>query len=111
MVKFLLLNLWYAATTLGFSMRQGPHQLAQKSMSTYLPRNEESATGLPVVSACANSIALLPTSPILLSSIISFTYLPKYPSCTSFVNAPYLFSVLVISSLSCEVTTITKGET
>src|SRR5688500_1499099 len=32
------------ATTLGFSRRQGPHQEAQKSTSTYRPRKEERET-------------------------------------------------------------------
>src|SRR5690349_10927521 len=40
-VKFLLLNFLKVFTTFGFSIRQGRHQLAQKSTSTYLPRKEE----------------------------------------------------------------------
>src|SRR5829696_2741015 len=68
-VKFLFLNFSWAATTLGFSMRQGPHQLAQKSTSTYFPRNDDSETGLPAVSFCVKSMACVPTAPILLSSI------------------------------------------
>src|SRR4051812_5106448 len=50
MVKFLSLNWLYAATTFGFSWRHGPHQLAQKSISTYFPLNEERATVFPLVS-------------------------------------------------------------
>ena len=61
-VKFLGLNFLKFATTFGFSWRQGPHQLAQKSSNTYLPRKEDSETGLPDVSACVKSIAILPTA-------------------------------------------------
>src|ERR1700761_8340630 len=57
-VKPLSLYLLYAATTFGFSARQGPHQLAQKSISTYLPRKEESETDFPLVSGRVNSGAL-----------------------------------------------------
>src|SRR3954467_15305009 len=63
MVKFLSLYLLYAATTFGFSMRQGLHQLAQKSISTYLPLNWESETFFPEVSACENSSDCVPTAP------------------------------------------------
>src|SRR5580692_1447763 len=34
---FLFLNSLWTFTTLGFSALQGPHQLAQKSTSTYFP--------------------------------------------------------------------------
>src|SRR6476659_4308822 len=54
-VKFLSLNWLYAATTLGFSWRQGAHQLAQKSTNTYFPRNEERETCVPVVSGNVKS--------------------------------------------------------
>src|ERR1700761_7702820 len=57
-VKPLSLYLLYAATTFGFSPRHGPHQLAQKSTSTYLPRKEESDTILPLVSGRLKSCAL-----------------------------------------------------
>src|SRR5688572_6523292 len=40
--KPLSLYLLYIFTTFGFSRRQGPHQEAQKSISTYLPFKEES---------------------------------------------------------------------
>src|ERR1700733_14068292 len=40
MAKFLSLNWRYAFNTFGFSILQGSHQLAQKSTSKYLPRNE-----------------------------------------------------------------------
>src|SRR5690606_41716780 len=59
-VKFLSLNFSYAATTVGFSRRQGPHQLAQKSTSTYLPLNEESAKSFPAVSGKVKSGAKVP---------------------------------------------------
>src|SRR6476661_1831760 len=62
MVKFLSRNWLKAATTFGFPCRQGTHQLAQKSISTYLPRKEESATGLPVVSCRLNSGAFAEAS-------------------------------------------------
>src|SRR6476646_2114939 len=57
-VKFLSLYLLYAATTFGFSFLQGPHQLAQKSINTYLPLNCDSDTSLPVVSFCIKSMAV-----------------------------------------------------
>src|SRR6478735_597128 len=44
-VKFFSLNCLKFSTTLGFSARQGPHQLAQKSTRTYLPWNDERLTG------------------------------------------------------------------
>src|SRR6266702_5040250 len=50
--KPLSLYNWYAFTTFGFSARQGPHQLAQKSTNTYLPRREERVMGLPSTSFC-----------------------------------------------------------
>src|SRR6476620_6632564 len=49
-VKFLFLYLLNAATTFGFSWRHGPHQLAQKSTSTYFPFNDERLRLLPAVS-------------------------------------------------------------
>src|SRR6266702_4718394 len=61
-----------AFTTLGFSMRQGPHQLAQKSTSTYLPLNEESVTARPEVSFCVKSIASDPMAPTFASSSCFF---------------------------------------
>src|SRR5665213_2079238 len=61
MGKFLPLNSLYASTTLGFSMRQGPHQLAQKSMSRYLPLKELTETGLPFTSGRLSSGTVLPT--------------------------------------------------
>ena len=60
-VKFLPLNWLKAFTTLGFSARQGPHQLAQKSISTYLPLKEESAMGFPFTSCWVKSTAWVPT--------------------------------------------------
>src|SRR6185312_12689578 len=59
--KFFPLNSWYAFTTLGFSARQGPHQLAQKSTSRYLPRKEEIEMDLPLASGSVRSGACLPT--------------------------------------------------
>ena len=58
-VKFLFLNLLYANTTLGFSWRQGPHQLAQKSIKTYLPRKEERVNGFPATSFIVKSGAMV----------------------------------------------------
>src|SRR5688572_26342597 len=60
-VKFFDLNLLKLLTTLGFSVRHGPHQLAQKSTNTYLPLNELSETGLPLGSGNEKSGASLPT--------------------------------------------------
>src|ERR1700743_2868265 len=51
MVKFLPLNILKVFTTLGFSLRQGPHHDAQKSISTYFPLNEARLITLPLVSA------------------------------------------------------------
>src|SRR5690348_8978915 len=55
MAKFLSLNLLYAFTTFGFSIRQGRHQLAQKSTKTYLPLKELKETGLSFTSGRVNS--------------------------------------------------------
>src|SRR5450432_3023307 len=60
MVKFFPLNSLYAFTTFGFSIRQGPHQLAQKSMSTYLPLKEEIEMSFPFGSAITSSGTVLP---------------------------------------------------
>src|SRR6188472_1916854 len=60
-VKFLFLNCLNACTTLGFSLLHGPHQLAQKSTSTYLPRKELSFTVLSSVSRKEISGAGFPT--------------------------------------------------
>src|SRR5688572_25483215 len=59
-VKFLCLTWLNAATTLGFSCLQGPHQLAQKSTSTYLPFKELSLISLPFTSGNAKSGAAFP---------------------------------------------------
>ena len=61
MVKFLLRKLLKAFTTLGFSILHGLHQLAQKSTSTYFPRNEERAILFPLTSGITISGAFLPT--------------------------------------------------
>src|SRR6187402_3678437 len=61
-VKFLPLYLEKLFTRAGLSARQGPHQLAQKSTSTYLPLNDESFTGRPLVSFCEKSGAREPMS-------------------------------------------------
>src|SRR5580658_3726593 len=59
-VNGLSLYLWKAATTFGFSVRQGTHQLAQKSRRTYLPLNACKETGIPAVSFWVKSKAVLP---------------------------------------------------
>src|SRR6476661_5063455 len=46
---------------LGFSCLHGPHQLAQKSTSTYLPLKDDSETSLPLASGIVRSGAGLPT--------------------------------------------------
>src|SRR5690606_16866855 len=76
-VKFLSLNFSYAATTVGFSRRQGPHQLAQKSTSTYLPLNEESAKSFPAVSGKVKSGARVPMASFSRPVILSLRSLPK----------------------------------
>src|SRR5690606_42054660 len=53
-VKFLSLNLSWAARRLGFSSRQGTHQLAQKSISTYFPLKSVREIGLSSGSFCVN---------------------------------------------------------
>src|SRR5678810_598206 len=60
-----------ACTTFGFSLLHGPHQLAQKSTSTYLPRNELSVTVLPSVSGKEISGAGFPTLNVF--GIVDFT--------------------------------------
>src|SRR4051812_43582959 len=54
-VKFLFLYLLYACNTFGFSARQGPHQLAQKSTNTYFPLKSANLTGRPSVLFCVKS--------------------------------------------------------
>lgn len=44
---FAFLYLWNAFTTFGFSILQGPHQDAQKSIKTIFPLKEESGSALP----------------------------------------------------------------
>src|SRR5690606_7683095 len=70
-VKFLSLNLLYAATRWGFSIRQGRHQLAQKSTSTYFPFKELSAKGLPLISGNTKSGACFPTQLLFFKRSIS----------------------------------------
>src|SRR5471030_670928 len=62
-VKFLFLYWLYAFTTFGFSIRQGLHQLAQKSTNTYFPLKEESVIAFPSTSFWVKSIACVPTWP------------------------------------------------
>src|SRR6056297_2841582 len=50
----------YAATTFGFSRRQGPHHDAQKSISTMSPRKSESLITLPSGLLKASSGAVSP---------------------------------------------------
>src|SRR5882724_11536358 len=71
MVKFLSRNFLKVVTTCGLSARQGPQQLAQKSINTYLPLNEERLTGFPNVSGWVKSIAGLPIAVSLARSILS----------------------------------------
>src|SRR5690606_5547111 len=59
-VKLRSLKFWYAFTRFGFSFRQGPHQDAQKSISTYLPRKSERLTGWSLTSFWVNSGAVDP---------------------------------------------------
>src|SRR5690606_3609828 len=80
-VKFLSLNLLKAATTFGFSWRQGPHQLAQKSTNTYLPRNDDNDRLFPAVSGSVKSGANAPTASFSMLAIFS----PKsFPSGVDF---------------------------
>src|SRR5690606_5208548 len=104
-VKFLSLNFSKAATTVGFSRRQGPHQLAQKSTNTYLPRNEESASSLPAVSGSVKSGATAPTASFSILAIFAAKLLPRElafklfdkPSNVGFPNS-VTFSEDIISS-------------
>src|SRR4051794_31645809 len=75
-VKFLSLYLEKLFTRLGLSARQGRHQLAQKSISTYLPLNEDNVTGMPLVSFCTKSGAREPTPMVFSLTIWSATFLP-----------------------------------
>src|ERR1044072_3346061 len=59
MVKFLLLNVFHAATTFGFSSLHGLHQLAQKSTRTYFHFSDERESGFPLVSGRLKSAAIL----------------------------------------------------
>src|SRR5687767_4123417 len=74
-VKFLSRNRLYASTTVGFSLRHGPHQLAQKSTRTYLPRNELRLTSLPSVSGKEISGACLPVNDLLICASIELLIL------------------------------------
>src|SRR5690606_40588048 len=68
-VKFLSLYFSKTFTRKGFSLRQGPHQLAQKSTNTYLPLNCARDTIFPAVSVCEKSNAVSPTALKRASSI------------------------------------------
>src|SRR5579871_153922 len=59
--KFLSLNSPKAFTTFGFSALHGPHQLAQKSTSTYFPLKEANEIIFPSASGKFNSGACCPT--------------------------------------------------
>src|SRR5690348_13844180 len=76
MVNPFFANSLYAFTTFGFSLLQGPHQLAQKSTSTYLPCNEDSANVFPLGVCCKISGAFLPTATLAYVSIIFFISMP-----------------------------------
>src|SRR5690606_1609894 len=56
----LALNLLCISTSLGFCSRQGLHQLAQKSTSTYLPLKSERLNFLPFTSSSVKPGAALP---------------------------------------------------
>src|SRR5262245_32092914 len=71
----------YAFTTLGFSARQGPHQLAQKSTSTYFPLKEARETGLPFISFCTKAGAVCPVSVRSALSYASLILFPKKETC------------------------------
>src|SRR5258705_13774764 len=99
MVKFLFLNLLYAATTLGFSMRQGLHQLAQKSTNTYFPRKELSFISFPFTSGMAISGASFPTQPSVLAVCASSVlFMAATPWCEGNLDA-VSFTILVTSSM------------
>src|SRR5258708_5588657 len=49
-VKFLSLSSLYALIRAGLFSRHDAHHEAQKSINTYLPRNDDSFTGFPEVS-------------------------------------------------------------
>src|SRR5580704_11529869 len=59
-VKFFVLNSLNAFTTFGFSILQGPHQLAQKSISTNFPLKELMETSFPFTSCITSSGTVLP---------------------------------------------------
>src|SRR5690606_23748349 len=89
-VKFLSLNAWYAATTFGFSCLQGPHQLAQKSTNTYLPRSDDSAIGVPAVSGWLKSGATAPMSTrfeVSNCAAIAFPLSESFSAADSLLNA------------------------
>src|SRR5882724_11965691 len=97
--KFLFLNLLYAFTTLGFSRRQGPHQLAQKSTKTYLPLNELNLTSLPFTSGKTISGACLPFNPVVLfSSASNDLFTAATPVCSGNLAATSS-TILLTSSL------------
>src|SRR5207302_10433424 len=77
-VKPLSLNLLKAFNTFGFSALHGPHQLAQKSSSTYLPRNEDSFTGTSAVSFWVKSMANIPTPVFFAMAIRPARSCPEY---------------------------------
>ena len=73
----------YTRFTLGFSIRQGRHQLAQKSMSTYLPRSSLSAKVPPSGVCCLISGASPPNGRRLLRRFISSSCIFRATSCCS----------------------------
>src|ERR1700747_2277664 len=72
------------ATTLGFSLRQGPHQLAQKSTKTTFPLKEEILSGFPSGVVKVKSGKILPSANLLFFCVLiskaamSFLRLAKY---------------------------------
>src|SRR6476646_7199511 len=76
MLKPLSLNWLYVFTIFGFSRLQGPHQLAQKSTKTYLPRNADKLSLSPAGVNCWMSGAIMPTATDLYTSIIFLISIP-----------------------------------
>src|SRR5690554_6775569 len=84
----LSLYLWYILTTFGFSMRHGLHHAAQKSISTYLPRKEDSATVSPSGVGKAKSGAICPMAKVripLTEATYCCAYLELGIPCSTFL--------------------------
>src|SRR5699024_9516073 len=67
----------------GFSTRQGPHQLAQKSIKTYFPLKEDKLTASLLTSFSVKSGASAPITVTMADVMAASVILPYLDCCTS----------------------------